>query len=277
MIDKKQGFIKGALHVENQVKQQPMRMLENKVAIITGASRGIGKATALRMSEEGAKIVVSARSFDKLTKICEKINTQGGSAIAVSCDLSNEAEIDSVIQTAIQTYRRIDILANIGQGDTEGQTLDNLSVKEATYAYQTGPISSMLFMQKCFPYMRKQHGGSIINVSSRYVDIGGEGFAAFGMAKSAIEALTHMAAVEWGKYGIRTNCIRPIAMQDELPKLHSQAINASMKNKIPLGYLAMPYKDIAPLIIYLASDYACYLNGAVISADGGLSRCSSTK
>ena len=194
-----------------------MKNLENKVAIITGGSRGIGRATALRMAEQGAKVVISARDVKRLDAVVGMITSAGGSAIAVPCNLDKEDEIEKVVQTAVEKFGTVDILANVGQGSTKGAgaALENLKSSAAVFSFYTGAIASMLFMQMCFPYMKKK-GGSIINVSSRYSDIGGS------------------------------------------------------------GYLASPYEDIAPIIAFLASDQACYLNGEVIGVDGGLSKCSST-
>lgn len=254
-----------------------MQYLQNKVAIVTGGSQGIGRGVALYMAKRGASIVVCARDEAKLESVVAEIHSTGGTALGVPCHLESEADIAHVVQTAVQAFGTVDILANIGQGTPENASDDlaSLSAADATFSYTTGPLASLLFMQYCFPYMKKS-GGSIINVSSRYVEIGGKGFAAFGMAKSAIEALSHMAAVEWGKYGIRTNCIRPIAMHDGTNKLQKKAINAALKNKIPLGYLAEPGIDVAPVISFLAGDESRYINGEVISVDAGLSRMSST-
>lgn len=251
-----------------------MKFLENKVAIVTGGSRGIGRATALCMAQQGAKIVVSARDAGRLNDVVRQITAAGGEAVAATCDLASEQDIGTVVQTTLQTYGRIDILANIGQGAPAANALETVTADDVHYPFVTGPVASMLFMQACFPHMKKE-GSAIVNISSRYCEIGGAGFAAFGMAKAATEALTHMAAVEWGKYGIRTNCVRPIAAQDDQPKIRRHVVNAVLKNKIPLGYLADPH-NIASFITFLASDFAGYLNGEVICLDGGLSKCSST-
>lgn len=248
-----------------------MRQLDGKIAIITGGSRGIGRAVALDMAEAGASIVVVARDKNRLEETCERIKANGGSAIAVSCNLSNENEISNVVQSTIKQYGKIDILANIGHSDIIEQPLETMEVSDVIHSFQTGPIASMLLMQECFPYL-KESAGTIINVSSIYAQFGGKGYVEHGMAKSAIEALTHMAAVEWGPHSIRTNCVRPIALTAEVTEDKKTQINASYKDKIPLGYLAMP-EDIAPLFVYLASNASRYLNGAIIDSDGGLSQC----
>lgn len=253
-----------------------MYSLKDKVAIVTGGSRGIGRATAIDLAKNGAKVVICARDQEKLTAVVNEIQAFDGIALALPCNLDSEADIQKVVATTIQTFNRLDILANIGQGYVKEANvpLENLSSDDATYLFTTGPIASLNFMKASFPYLKK-NGGAIINISSRYVEFGGANFTAFGMAKASIESLTHMAAEEWGKYGIRTNCIRPIAMKDTTSKVQKTVINTALKKKIPLGYLAEP-NDIAPIITFLASDAAHYLNGEVISVDGGLSKHSVT-
>ena len=138
-----------------------MGILEGRVAIVTGASTGIGWACAIRYAEEGAAVVVSARRLERLESLVREIEAKGGKAVAVACDVAQEEDIDQVVDTAAERFGRIDILANIGQGGNNDLTDLTAATREnVLYAYTTGPLQSLLFMQKCFPHMKRQGYGA---------------------------------------------------------------------------------------------------------------------
>jgi 3-oxoacyl-[acyl-carrier protein] reductase len=242
-----------------------MGILEGRVAIVTGASSGIGRGAALRMAEEGAAVVACARRLDRLEELVREVEAKGGTAVAVACDVANEDDITHVVSTTAARFGRIDILANIAQGVMgEGTLLMDATPQRALDAYVTGPLQSLLFMQGCFPYMKEQEYGRIVNTSSHAAVLGSPGYTSYAMAKGAVHSLTRIASQEWGRYGIVTNTIFPaIHSHPERPP------NSRVLDGHPLGRVGTPYEDASPIIAFLASERAGYLNGQAIPIDGG--------
>ncbi len=248
-----------------------MGILEGRIAIVTGASSGIGRACALRFAEEGATVVACARRLEKLQELVGEIGGKGGRALAVACNVAKEADIDNVVNITIGEFTKVDILANIAQGGMDQQTyLHEVTPENALQAYITGPLQSLLFMQKCLPIMKEQHYGRIINTASHSALRGSPGFSAYEMAKGAVMALTRNASQEWGIYGITTNVFLPI-IRTESFDLSPQGIAAAerIEKTNPLGYFGKPYEDCSPVVAFMASEGAGYLNGQVIGVDGG--------
>ena len=249
-----------------------MGILQDRIAIVTGGSSGAGHGCALRFAEEGAIVVASARRKERLNALVSEIAAGGGKAIAVECDLFKEEDIDKVVQTTIAEFGRVDILANIGQSSMDKHTyLEHTTVPNAIEVYMGGPIASLLFMQKCFPYMKERNYGRIINCGSQSALMGMPGFGAYEMAKSAIQALTRNASQEWAKYGITSNVFLPAHWSDAF-KLSPQGIAAgkAAAASSPMGRLGEPYEDVSPMVTFLASEAAGYINGQCIAIDGGV-------
>jgi len=247
-----------------------MGILEGRVAIVTGASSGVGRGCARRFAEEGAAVVACARRLENLQTLVQEVEAKGGKALAVTCDVAEEADITRVVDAAIERFGRIDILANIAQGGME----DHVGLLKTTPeglldAYVTGPLQSLLFMQKCFPHMRRQRYGRIINTSSLIALDGSPGFAPYAMAKGAIMALTRNASQEWAQFGITTNTFLPIVSTER-----SIERNAGKEDpvtaRIPGRRLGTAYDDCSPVLAFLASEAAGYVNGQAIGIDGGL-------
>ena len=249
-----------------------MGILQDRVAIVTGASSGAGHGCALRFAEEGAIVVASARRKERLEALVQDIAGKGGKAIAIECDLFKEEDIDRVVQTTISEFGKVDILANIGQGSMDKHTyLQDVTVPNAIEVYMGGPIQSLLFMQKCFPYMKERNYGRIINCGSQSALSGLPGFGAYEMAKAAIQALTRNASQEWAKFGITSNVFLPAHWSDAF-KLSPQGIEAgnSAAERSPMGRLGTPYEDVSPMVAFLASEAAGYINGQCLAIDGGV-------
>lgn len=248
-----------------------MGVLDGRVAIVTGAAGGIGAATAQRFAEEGAAVVLSDIRGDRVVELAKEIEDAGGRAIGIGCDLAVEAEITAVVDLAVRTYGTVHVLANIGQGGMDRHRyLEDTRPEDATLTYLTGPLQTMLFMQKCLPYMKAQHYGRIINVASHSAILGLPGFAPYEMAKGAIQALTRNASQEWGKYGIVTNLFLP-AIKTPAFDLSEQGREQAklLATQIPVGRFGTPYEDCTPMVLFLASEGAGYISGQSIGIDGG--------
>jgi 3-oxoacyl-[acyl-carrier protein] reductase len=248
-----------------------MGKLTGRVAIITGASSGVGRGAALRCAEEGATVVGCARRLELLEELVAEIEANGGKGLAVACDVARHADIKHVVATTVEHFGRIDILANIAQGAMAAAThLLDVTTQGALDAFQTGPLQSLQFMQECFPYMKEQGYGRIINTASHTALVGTPGYAAYELAKGATMALTRNASQEWGTYGIVTNTILPVVLSH--PDDKSPRALAAVRMKLdghPLGRIGTPYEDCGPIIAFLASEGAGYLNGQAIAIDGG--------
>lgn len=248
-----------------------MGILEGRIAIITGASSGIGRACAVRFAEEGASIVVCARRLEKLEELKAEIEAKGGKVIAVKCDVSKEEDISAVVDSCINEFGKVDILLNNAQGGMNNQKyFEQTTPDDMEFAFVTGPLQSFRFIQKCLPYMKKEHYGRIINVASQSALAGSPGFSAYETAKGATMAITRNAAQELGKYGITTNCFLPV-VKTEAYDMSEQGIAAAnnFANIIPLKYFGNSYEDCSPIVAFMASEKAGYMNSQFIAIDGG--------
>jgi NAD(P)-dependent dehydrogenase (short-subunit alcohol dehydrogenase family) len=251
-----------------------MGILEGRVAIVTGASSGIGRACAVRLAEEGAAVVGCARRVHLIEEVVDEIKSKGGEAIAVACDVTKEEEITNVVDTAGDRFGRIDILGNFAQAFYPYRVSDHADIMSTTpenamNQFIGGPLQYMLFMQKCFPYMKAQGYGRIINTSSGAWLLGAPNYVAYGMVKAAVDALTRHASQDWGQYGIVTNTIYPIVQNPDHEKEHPEMAKA-MAQRIPVRRHGTPYEDLSPVVAFLASEGAGYVNGQSIGINGGM-------
>lgn len=247
-----------------------MGLLQDRVAIVTGASSGIGRASAIRFAEEGARVVVCARRAESLDELVGEIDSKGGRALAVPCDVADASNITDVVAAAVDTFAQVDILANIAQGGMDVLAdLIGTTAEDALYAYTTGPLQSMLFMKACFPHMREQGYGRIINTASPAAVTGFPGMTAYVMAKGAVMALTRNASQEWGQFGIVTNTFLPWVRTENFDRTDLAKSLASMEASSPLRRMGTAYEDCTPVLAFLASEGAGYINGQVVGVDGG--------
>ena len=247
-----------------------MGILDGRVAIVTGGSSGIGRSSARLLAKEGAAVVVAARRTERLKSLVDEIKASGGKALAVPCDLGKLEDLDNLVKRTIEEFGSVDILANIGQGNMDDlRPLLDVDAENAIEFYKGGPLYSMILMQKCFPYMKEKGRGNIINTCSHTAVMGMPGYSSYAMAKEAIRALTRCAAMEWAQYGIVTNAFLPICKTEvaDMDPMVAKTFEEIAKQS-PSGYVGGS-DDIAPVVLYLASDYARYINGQFIGADGG--------
>jgi len=245
--------------------------LTGRVAIVTGAASGIGRGVTRRYVDEGAAVVAADINSGSLHELADELAGSSGRVAAIRCDVGVEAEIDQVVRTALDRFGQVDILANIAQGNMDNPgLLRDTSPEQAMRSFVTGPLQSMLFMQKCLPTMMARHYGRVLNFASHSAVMGSPGFAAYELAKGAIQALTRNASQEWAAHGITTNCILPILRTpayDLSPQ--GRAAADQLQESIPVGRFGTPYEDCGPLMVFLASEDAGYINGQMIGLDGG--------
>lgn len=246
------------------------RQLDGKVAIITGAGQGIGAAIASAYALDGAKVVITGRTLEKLDAVAASIREAGGEVCALEALAGNREDAAKTVDAAISRWGRVDVLVNNAHSFTDYLPLDDPKMEEHVLIdMQSAFIGSLQLMQACFPHMRDAGCGSIINMGSSYGIRCEPGFLAYAASKEAIRALTRTAAREWGQHKIRVNTILPSALSPKAQWYLEETGTYDMElAKVALGRFGSP-DDIAPLALFLASDAAHYITGQTIGADGG--------
>jgi NAD(P)-dependent dehydrogenase (short-subunit alcohol dehydrogenase family) len=257
------------------VEQRKPRF-EGKVALITGAASGQGRAAALLFAEEGARVVVSDVNGDGAEEVAGEIKSSGGEAVAVATDVSREVEVKAMIEAAIEAFGRLDILFNnAGVGYSAADRFTMASVVEtpeedwdAVLAINLKGVA--MGCKHAIPVMERQGGGAIVNNASINALVGLSGADAYTAAKGGVVSLTRVLAVDWGPKGIRVNCMCPGGVDTPMiaPAIADEAVLGFMRESTPLGRLARP-EETARVALFLASEEASYLNGAVFPVDGG--------
>ncbi len=242
--------------------------LENKVALITGAGSGIGKETALLFAKEGARLVLTGRTAEKLEKVCKEIHENGGKAIFIIGNVSKREDMDDVVNMAMNEFGKIDILIN-NAGINKDALITKMTKEQWNGVINVDLTGTFNCIQAVADIMINQGNGVIINASSISGIYGNIGQVNYASAKAGLIGLTRTLAKELGKKGIRVNAVAPGFTITPMTLKVPEKILTMMKEKIPLRTLAEPI-DIAYAYLYLASDEARYVNGAVLSVDGGL-------
>ena len=244
-------------------------MLTGKVALVTGAGRGIGRAIALALAGSGATVVVNYNgSEERANAVVSEIKAGGGNAMAVKCNVSDYAECESMVKNILAELGKVDILVN-----NAGITRDNLilGMKESDFdevinTNLKGTFNTIKHLTKNF---LKNKSGKIINISSVSGVMGNAGQANYSASKAGVIGLTKSVARELSSRGICVNAVAPGFVETDMTGAMSEAVLEGAKKSIPLGRLGKP-EDIADVVVFLASDSANYITGQVICVDGGM-------
>jgi 3-oxoacyl-[acyl-carrier protein] reductase len=244
-----------------------MMNLANRVALVTGSSRGIGKAIALKLSEAGANVVVND-SRGNAGEVSEQIKLNGKQSIACVADVSSSVEVNAMVEQTVETFGKIDILVN-----NAGIIRDQLLLKMADAEWESVldvNLKSVFFCTRAvIKYMLKQRYGRIINISSVVGLIGNVGQANYASAKAGIIGFTRSVAREVAPRGITVNAVAPGFIDTGMTQRLTDEQKQTLLTRIPLGYLGSP-EDVASTVVFLASDEARYITGQVLSVDGGM-------
>ncbi|TQR38332.1 3-oxoacyl-[acyl-carrier-protein] reductase [Lysinibacillus sphaericus] len=246
-----------------------MRKLEGKVAVVTGASRGIGRAIALKLADEGAKVVVNySGSQAKAEEVVATIQENGGEAIAVQASVSKTEEVSALMDAAVKTFGSLDILVN-NAGITRDNLLMRMKEDEWDDVLDTNLKGVFLCTKAVTRQMMKQRAGRIINISSIVGVAGNAGQANYVAAKAGVIGLTKTTAKELASRNILVNAIAPGFIETEMTEQLPEDIKQGMLTQIPLAKLGQP-EDIAKAVAFLASDDANYMTGQTLHIDGGM-------
>lgn len=244
-------------------------MLENKVALVTGASRGIGREIAITLAKEGAAVIINYNgSRERAEEVKSTIEAQGGKAFLYQCNVSDFAACETMAKDIIKEHGRLDILVN-----NAGITRDNLIMKMKEEDFDAvlninlkGTFNTIRHFSR---QMLKQRSGKIINISSVSGILGNAGQANYAASKAGVIGLTRTMARELCSRGITVNAVAPGFVDTEMTEVLSEDVKEAACKQIPLGRFGKP-SDIANMVAYLASEKADYITGQIISVDGGM-------
>ena len=244
--------------------------LSGKVAVITGASKGIGKGIAIRYAREGASVVLASRSMGVLSSIAAEVHQEGGKALALQVDVSRYESVEAMVNKSVEHFGRLDIMVN-NAGISMAQPSEHLSPQDWQRALDTD-LSGVFYGCQCAARkMIPQGGGCIINITSVYGLVAAPGRAGYCTSKAACNMLTKVLAIEWARKNIRVNAIAPGYFRTEMVQ---GVIDKGMlplgaiEKRTPMGRIG-EVQDLLGLAVYLASDESSYMTGSVINIDGG--------
>jgi NAD(P)-dependent dehydrogenase (short-subunit alcohol dehydrogenase family) len=246
--------------------------LQGKVALVTGAGRNLGKAITLSLSEAGADVALTSRSLSEIEKTAGKIREQGRKALAAPMDVTNFSQVQEAVQRVIAEFGRIDILVNNAATRTH-KPLIEISEQEWRSVIDTNLTGAFFCCKAVGPYMIRQGGGRVINISSRAGIRGRANIAAYCASKGGLNQLTQALALEWAPYNILVNAVAPGIINTDRAYEGATAIPTIPKERlagIPLKRAA-ELAEIVPLVLYLAAEASSYTTGQVMIIDGGCS------
>lgn len=248
-----------------------MGVLDGKVAIVTGAANGIGRAEAAALAKEGASVtVVDYVGVDETVRKIAAATGKEDAVIGMQCDVRISSDVANVVKRTVDEFGRVDILVNNAHKLTMPHGVEDWTEEEMMEQWGSGPFGTWLFMKECFPHMKANGGGRIINTSSSAGYGGYAGYMGYAAAKEAIRSITRTAAREWGTHGITVNSISPAARTSGAAGAMDEEKEALFLSAFAMGRWGDPEKDIARTVVFLAGPDASYLTGNTISVDGGL-------
>ncbi len=255
-------------HRSRRGRESSVGTLKEAVVVVTGASRGLGRAIAKEMARGGAKVVVNySRSKEPAEELVNQISESGGEAIAVQADVSDPEQAQSLIDQAMEKFNRVDVLVN-NAGINIDRTLKKLSVEDWDTVIQVDLNSAFYTLHAVLPHMTEQGGGKIINMSSFVGEAGNFGQANYSAAKGGLLGFTKTAALELARYGITVNAICPGFIETDMVANIPEEAQKKLLKSVPLGRFGKP-EEIARAARYLVED-GDYITGQSIDINGGV-------
>jgi NAD(P)-dependent dehydrogenase (short-subunit alcohol dehydrogenase family) len=255
----------------SETKQITSRRLEGKIALITGASKGIGLAAARTFAQEGSTVVLAARDADAMTEAVEEITAHGGKAMAIATDVTDSASVEHLVTRTIETYGRLDLAFNNAGVNAAGHPLAEVSEEEYDRVLAANLKGVFLAMKYEIRAMLRTGGGAIVNTSSVGGLVANYNISSYIASKHGVIGLTKAAALEYAKQGIRVNAIAPGTTLTEMFQdwqAHEPGLRERLEKATPMERLAEPMEIVWP-VIWLCSDEASYITGIALPIDGG--------
>ena len=245
-----------------------MFSLKDKVALITGASQGIGRDTALALAQAGAKVAVAARSEEKLALLVSEIESAGGVGLAVKMDVADAEQIKAGFKQVLDKFGRLDILVNNAAITRDGLSM-RMKPDDWEAVLKTNLTGAHLCIQQALSTMMRARAGRIINISSVVAQSGNAGQANYVAAKAGLIGLTKAIAIEIASRNVTVNAVAPGFIETPMTDVLPDKVKDELKTRIPLGRMGAP-RDVAAAIVFLASDEAAYITGHVLNVNGGM-------
>jgi 3-oxoacyl-[acyl-carrier protein] reductase len=242
--------------------------LSGRVALVTGASQGIGRECALRLAKDGVTVAAAARNQEKLNQLVAEITAAGGKAAAFALDVADEEQVKSTVKAAIAQFGKIDILVN-NAGITRDQLVMRMKRTDWDAVLQTNLTSAYLCIQQVIGSMLKQRWGRIVNITSVFGQMGQAGQANYAASKAGLIGLTMAIAREVGSRNITCNAVAPGFIETAMTATLGDEFKQTAAKQIPLSRVGMP-QDVAAAVAFLASDDASYITGHVLNVNGGM-------
>ncbi|MBT2293135.1 SDR family oxidoreductase [Paenibacillus albidus] len=251
-----------------------MGKLKGKVAIITGASGGLGKFISIKFAEEGAMLALCDLNKERLKETVELCESKGASVIALNCDVSSKEQMEAFVSATVAKFGTIDILINMAMAIKPPHSFLDHDLEDLDLSYRTGLVSTWIMMKLSYPHLRTK-GGKIINFSSGAGYLGEEGYASYAAIKEGIRGLSRVVAREWGPENINVNVVNPGALTEGV-KNYMNTLPEEQRDLRLLGFRDTPlrrfgdaYEDIAPVVVFLASEDSRHITGQTFFVDGG--------
>jgi 3-oxoacyl-[acyl-carrier protein] reductase len=242
--------------------------LQDKVAIVTGASQGIGRDTALALAKAGAKVAVAARNEEKLASLVREISAAGGEGFAVKMDVADLEQVKAGFKQVLEKFGRLDILVNNAAITRDGLAV-RMKAEDWDAVLRTNLTGAHFCIQQALSTMMRARAGRIINIASVVAQMGNAGQANYVAAKGGLIGLTKAIAMEIASRNVTVNAVAPGFIETPMTDVLPDKVKEEMKTRIPLGRMGTA-REVAAAIVFLASDEAAYITGHVLDVNGGL-------
>ncbi len=243
--------------------------LKDRVAIVTGGGRGLGRAVSIALAGEGANVVIAEYDEDPGREVVKEIKNSKGEAISIKADVTNREDIERVVKSAIDTFGHVDILVN-NAGIIKPAMLHKMTMEDFNKVIEVHVGGAFMCIQSVVGHMRERNYGKIINVTSAAGLVGTIGQVNYSAAKGAVASLTKSAARELARYNITVNCIAPSAATRMTEKIMTdEKLKDIYLERIPMRRWAEP-DEVAPAFVFFASDDSSYITGQILCVDGGM-------
>lgn len=238
------------------------------MALVTGASQGIGRETALALAEAGAKVAAAARNEEKLAALVQEIAAKGGEALAVKMDVGDAEQIKAGFKAVLEKYGKLDILVNNAAITRDGLAI-RMKQDDWDAVIRTNLTGAYLCIQQALVTMMRARAGRIINIASVVAQMGNAGQANYVAAKAGLIGLTKAIAMEIASRNVTVNAVAPGFIETPMTDVLPDKVKEELKMRIPLGHMGTG-RDVAAAIVFLASDEAAYITGHILDVNGGL-------